>query len=468
VRYLARGALSCVTLLPVETVFTNKQLQTLRAAVGCAVLDVNDSAYETARKVWNGMIDRRPLAIVRCSNISDVMQAVRFAREQDLPVSVRGGGHSVPGKAVADGALMIDLSRMKSVHVEPSRQIAIAQAGVTWGEFDGEAEKFQLATTGGVISSTGIAGLTLGGGIGWLMGKHGLACDNLLSADVVSAEGKHMSANTSENEDLFWAIRGGGGNFGVVTAFEYRLHRLESVYGGIIAYPRRQAMDLLRRYRDITLTAPDELTAYAALITGHGEAVAAIAMCHSGQSKVAEKDVSQVLLDSAPMMDVTGRKKYSEVQSMLDATAPAGLHYYFTCPFLRELTDEAIQSIVEHCASAPTEQTQVVIEHMHGAASRVPEAETAFGLRRVQYSINIMPAWDGPALTEKCITWARNFAADLRAFGAMDAYVNYLGDEGIAAIRASYGNNYERLAHLKRKYDPENFFCFNQNIAAAV
>jgi hypothetical protein len=443
---------------------TDKQLKDLRANVACPVLDVSHIDFEKARRVWNGMIDRRPLAIVCCSSISDVMQAVRFAREVNLPFSVRGGGHSVAGKAVADGALMLDLSRMKNVKVDPSRQRVTAQAGLTWGEFDRETEKFHLATTGGVISSTGIAGLTLGGGIGWLMGKHGLACDNLVSADLVNAEGGHLSVSASENADLFWAIRGGGGNFGIVTAFEFRLHQLESVHGGVILYSRTTAVDLLRHYRDLTLTAPDELTAYAALMIGHGTPMAAIALCHSGERDSAREEVAQFRLNDTPIADMAGEKKYSEIQSMLDFTAPAGLHYYFTCPFLRDLTDEAILAIVEHAESAPTEQTQIVIEHMHGVASRVPVAETAFGLRRVQYSINIMPAWDNPALAEKCIAWARDFASDIKSFGASDAYVNYLGDEGAAAIRASYGANYERLLMLKAKYDPENVFRFNQNI----
>lgn len=443
---------------------TDKQLQDLRANVACPVLDVGHTDFETARRVWNGMIDRKPLAIVCCSSISDVMQAVRFARQADLPFSVRGGAHSVAGKAVADGALMIDLSRMKSIQVDPRRQTVVAQAGLTWGEFDRETEKFHLATTGGVISSTGIAGLTLGGGMGWLMGKHGLACDNLISADLVNAEARHIPVSASGNEDLFWAIRGGGGNFGIVTAFEFRLHQLASVHGGVILYSRSRAVELLRHYRDLTITAPDELTAYAALMTRHGTPMAAIALCHSGQCTAAREELAQFHLNGSPIADLTGERKYSEIQSMLDFTAPAGLQYYFTCPFLRELTDEAILSIVEHAESAPTEQTQIIIEHMHGLASRVPVAETAFALRRVQYSINILPAWDNPALAEKCIAWAKNAASDMKSFGASDAYVNYLGDEGAAAIRASYGANYDRLSALKAKYDPENVFRFNQNI----
>jgi FAD/FMN-containing dehydrogenase len=436
--------------------------------MGCPVLCEGDEGYETARRVWNGMIDRRPRWIVRPHSIADVMQAVRFARESGLPICVRGGGHSFSGKSVADGALMVDLSLMKIIQIDPRQQSAIVQSGVKLGEFDGETEKYGLATTGGVISTTGVAGLTLGGGLGWLMGKHGLTCDNLISADLVSAEGKHMKASATDDADLFWAIRGGGGNFGIVTAFEFQLHPLKSVYGGVLLYPRGRAIDLVRQYRDLTLKAPDELTAYAALMTGHGTPMAAVAMCHCGDPAAAERECREFLLADAPIADMTGEKKYTEIQSMLDFSAPAGLNYYSKCPFLRELSDDAIKAIVKHAASAPTEQTQVVIEHMHGAASRVPAGATAFGLRRVHYSINIMPAWDNPALAETCIVWARGFASAMEAFGASDAYVNYLGDEGAAAVKASYGSNYDRLARLKFRYDPENVFRFNQNIVGVA
>lgn len=436
--------------------------------MGCPVLCEGDEGYELARRVWNGMIDRRPRWIVQPQSISDVMQAVRAARESNLPICVRGGGHSFSGKSVADGAFMVDLSQIKSIQVDPRRRTVIAQGGVKLREFDAETEKYGLATTGGVISTTGIAGLTLGGGLGWLMGKHGLTCDNLISADLVDAEGRHLSVSANENPDLFWAIRGGGGNFGIVTAFEYQLHSLDSVHGGVLLYPREKAKDLIRQYRDITLTAPDELTAYAGLMTGHGTPMAAIVMCHSGDPEAAELETREFLLADAPIADMTGKKKYTEVQSMLDFSAPAGLNYYSKCPFLRELTDEAIDAIIAHAAMAPTEQSQVVIEHMHGAASRVPADATAFGLRRVHYSINIMPAWDNPALAESCIAWARSLAKAMEAFGASDAYVNYLGDEGMAAVKASYGPNYDRLAGLKSKFDPENVFRFNQNIVGAT
>jgi hypothetical protein len=411
------------------------------------------------------MIDRRPLVIVRPTSVADVIQSVRFAREHGIAASVRGGGHSVAGKSVAVGAMMIDLSLMREVQVDARKQTALAQGGATWGAFDFESEKFGLATTGGVISSTGVCGLTLGGGIGWLMGKHGLSCDNVISADLVNAEGNHLSVSATENEVLFWAIRGGGGNFGIVTALEFRLHELPSVHGGVMLYPRPLAVDLLRQYRDLTLNAPDELTAYAALLVGHGHPMAPIALCHSGPDEAGAAACKQFQLSSPPVADMVGKKRYTEIQTMLDFSAPAGLHYYFKCPFLRELTDEAIRAIVDYAERLPTEQSQVVIEHMHGVASRVPVADTAFGLRRVHYSINIMPAWSDPAQAEKCIGWAQDFASTLTSFGASDAYVNYLGDEGQSAVKASYGANHARLSRLKQKYDLDNFFRFNQNIA---
>jgi hypothetical protein len=447
--------------------FSERHLAALRQTLNCPILTADDQEYDLARRVWNGMIDRRPPVIVRPSSIADVMHAVRFAREYEISVSVRGGGHSVAGKSVADDAMMIDLSLMNEVHVNPSAQSALAQGGAKWADFDRQCERYQLATTGGVISSTGVCGLTLGGGIGWLMGKHGLSCDNVVSADLVSAEGSHLSVSASQNEDLFWAIRGGGGNFGIVTALEFRLHLLESVQAGLLLYPRSSAYDLLRRYRDVTINAPDELTAYAALLVGHGHPMAAIAMCDSCSTPVNAGVSAQFCLAEPPAADLTGTKNYTELQTMLDSTAPAGLHYYFKCPFLRELSDEVLRLIVDHCENMPTEQTQVVLEHMHGAASRVPVSETAFGLRRVHYSINIMTAWNDPGLAEKCIDWARTLSSALEAFGASDAYVNYLGDEGSSAVRASYGANYDRLAQLKTKYDPDNFFRFNQNIVPA-
>jgi FAD/FMN-containing dehydrogenase len=447
------------------TTLSGTQLTALRQAVSCTILDGDNAEYDTARRVWNGQIDRRPSAIVRATSIADVMRTVRFCREHGIKASVRGGGHSAAGKAVADGVLMIDLSLMREVQVDPGRKRAVALGGATWGEFDRACEASKLATTGGVISSTGVCGLTLGGGIGWLMGKHGLSCDNVISADIVSAEGNHVSASATQNEDLFWAIRGGGGNFGIVTALEFQLHDLDVVHGGVMLYPRPSAWDLLRQYRDITQHAPDELTGYAALLVGHGHPMVAVALCHSGEAEAGAAACKQFQLATPPAVDLTGAKKYTEIQTMLDFTAPAGRHYYFKCPFLRELTDGAIRTIIDYAENMPSEHTQITLEHMHGAASRVPASETAFGLRRVHYSINIVPAWEDPGEAQKCIDWARGLVALLEPFGASDSYVNYLGEDGASAVRASYGPNYEKLARLKKKFDPENFSCFNQNIA---
>jgi FAD/FMN-containing dehydrogenase len=412
------------------------------------------------------MIDRRPLLIARCLGLTDVAETIRFARNHDVPMTVRGGGHGVSGKAVLDGAVLLDLSAMKHVHVDPARHRAVAQAGATWGDFDPKTQTYGLATTGGVISTTGIAGLTLGGGIGWLMGKHGLACDNLVSVDVADASGKHLTASAEQNADLFWALRGGGGNFGVVTTFEYQLHPLSAVLGGVLLHPRQNALDLLRHYRDLTANAPDELTAYAGLMSGpDGAPLTAIALCHSGDDRTsAENDVGKFRRLAPPIADTVGWKSYAELQTMMDFTAPKGLRYYFKCAFLAELPDEALRTIVDYGESTPSPQSQILLEHVHGKASRVPPDATAFALRRNQYSLNIVATWHDPAMTDPCVAWVRAVAAHMDRFGTGDTYVNYLGEEGPEAVHAAYGVNYELLARLKRKYDPENFFRFNQNI----
>lgn len=451
-----------------QNMLSDTYLAALRNEVNGRILTGEDPEYDATRRVWNGMIGRRPSGIVRAASIADVLHTVRFCRERGIPASVRGGGHSVAGKAVADGALMIDLSHMNQVQVDPARKSAIAQGGARWGDFDSACQSYKLATTGGVISSTGVCGLTLGGGMGWLMGKHGLSCDNVISADLVNADGQHILASELQNEDLFWAIRGGGGNFGIVTAVELRLHDLDRVHGGVMLYPRSSAWDLFRQYRDITRHAPDELTAYAALMIGDGHPMASVAMCHSGSLGDGAAAARQFQLGTAPLADMTGEKNYTDIQSMLDFTAPAGRHYYFKCQFLCNLTDEAIRTIVDYGESMPTGYAQIILEHMHGAASRVPVGQTAFGLRREHYSVNVIPAWDDPSDAEKCIGWARGLGSLLKPLGASDAYVNYLGEEGSAAIRASYGVNYERLVLLKKKYDPDNFFCFNQNIPTSL
>jgi FAD/FMN-containing dehydrogenase len=298
------------------------------------------------------------------------------------------------------------------------------------------------------------------------MGKHGLACDNLVSADVVDASGHRLTASAEENPDLFWAIRGGGGNFGVVTTFEYQLHPLESVYGGVLLYPRQHAFDLLSHYRDLTAKAPDELTAYASLMYGpDGAPLAGIALCHCGPAGAAtENDVAPYRTAAPVIVDMVAWKSYAELQTMLDFTAPKGLQYYAKCAFLTELTDEALRTILRYAESAPTPQTAILLEHMHGNACRVQTEATAFALRRNQYSLNILPSWQDPSLTDRCIAWARAFAAEMERFGTGETYVNYLSEEGDKAVHLTYGRNYARLSQIKLKYDPGNFFRFNQNI----
>jgi hypothetical protein len=399
--------------------------------------------------------------------LSDVVEIIRYAQERGVPMTVRAGGHGFSGKCVMDGAVMLDLSLMKHVRVDPPRRRAVAQAGATWGDFDRQTQAHRLATTGGVVSTTGIAGLTLGGGIGWLMGRHGLACDNLVSADVIDASGRRVTASAEENPDLFWAIRGGGGNFGVVTTFEYQLHPLDSVYGGIFLYPRPHAFDLLSRYRDLTAKTPDELTAYASLMySPDGAPLAGIALCHCGQAGAAtENDVAPYRSAAPVIVDMVGWKPYTELQTMLDFTAPKGLQYYARCAFITELTDEALRTILHYSESSPTPQTAILLEHIHGSAARVPAEATAFALRRNQYSLNIVPCWQGRGLTDRCISWARAFAADMQRFGTGETYVNYLSEDSAEAVRLTYGRCYARLSQLKLKYDPGNFFRFNQNIA---
>ena len=414
------------------------------------------------------MIDRKPSVIVRPTGIADVIQSVRFAREHGLAASVRGGGHSVAGKSVADGVIMIDLSLMREVQINPGRQTALAQGGATWGEFDREGEKFGLATTGGVISSTGVCGLTLGGGIGWLMGKHGLSCDNVVSADLVNADGNHLSVSATQNEDLFWAIRGGGGNFGIVTALEFRLHELASIHGGIVLYPRPAAFDLLATVSRPDRNAPDELTAYAALLTGHGHPMAAVALCHSG-SNADRADVCKQFY-----LDVTARRRHDRRKEIHRTSNHARFHGSGGRALLLQMPvpprahrRRHSASILDHTEQMPTEQTQVVLEHMHGAASRVPVEQTAFGLRRVHYSINIMPAWTDPSMAEKCITWAQELCVStdrLRGVGCvreLSRRRRTVGGQGLLRrkLRAA--------RRLKKKYDPDNFFRFNQNIVPA-
>ena len=425
----------------------------------------SDDTYDAARRVFNAMIDKRPRMIVRCAGAGDVINSVDFARAHDLEVAVRGGGHSIAGKSVCDDGILIDLSPMKGIRVDPARRTAHAQPGLRLREFDHETQAFGLATTLGVMSDTGIAGLTLGGGIGWLNGKHGLACDNLLSVDVVTADGRYLTASAEENEDLFWGVRGGSGNFGIVTSFEYQLHSVGLVLGGMVLHEMSKATEVLRFYREFAPSCPDELsTLLVFLTTPDGNPVVAVNVCYTGSLEEGEKAVAPLRNFGTPLADLIRPMKYVEMQSLVDEAWPPGRLHYWKSSFLRAWKDEAIETIVHYSTAMPSPMSFVLFQQMHGAASRVGPAETAFAHRHEQYDFGIYAIWNDPADEEKNLAWAGEFWEAMQPFLERGVYVNNLGEEGEERVKAAYGPNYERLLALKNKYDPTNFFRLNQNI----
>jgi hypothetical protein len=444
-------------------------VQDFRASVRGELLRPSDAGFDTARKVWNGMVDKTPALILRCAGVSDVMTAVDFARSNDLLVAVRGGGHNVGGSAVCDRGLVIDLSRMKGVRVDPARRTARAEGGVTWGEFDRETQAFGLASTGGTVSTTGIAGLTLGGGVGWLVRKHGLACDNLLSVDIVTADGQLRTASASENEDLFWGLRGGGGNFGVVTSLEYRLHPVGPVLGGMVLYPQANARDVLRFYREFTRTAPEELTAYCGFLTApDGNPVVGVIACYSGPLETGEAVVRPLREFGTPAADLIQPMAYSQMNTLLDAAFPSGSQNYWKADFLKELSDDAIDVLVTQAGKMTSPLSAMVVEYYGGAASRVDEAATAFPHRQAQYDLIIAAQWANPMESDQHIQWVRETSEAAQPFASGRVYVNALGVEGEERVREAYGANYDRLVALKNTYDPTNLFRLNQNIKPTV
>jgi len=390
---------------------------------------------------------------------------VRIAREHDLLVSVRGGGHSIAGKAVSDGGLMIDLSAMKGIKVDLIARTVVAQPGLVLGEFDRETQAFGLATTMGVVSRTGISGLTLGGGVGWLVRKHGLACDNLISADVVTADGRLLTASATQHEDLFWGLRGAGANFGIVTSLEYRLHELGPIFGGGIVFPVEKTRDVARRWRDFTATCPDELTTQLLTVTfpklGR---VIAIGCCYAGPSESeGEKLLESLRSFGSPAADLLGPMPYVQLQSMFDPFFPPGRHAYTKANFLEVLSDEALDVFCEY-ATPPSPFTSGVLEHLGGAFARVAPDATAFAHRNYPYNFSIWSNWESAADTETNIGWSREFWEAMKPFMGAGAYVNYLEDEADPQSREAYGANYQRLVDVKNKYDSTNFFRMNHNI----
>jgi UDP-N-acetylenolpyruvoylglucosamine reductase len=447
------------------------------AALQGRLVRPGDETYDTARKIWNGMINKFPSLITYCADETDVVSAVRFAGENDLLVAVRSGGHTVAGNAVCNGGMVIDLSDMKQIDVDTSSSTADVQAGLRLGELDRGTQAYGLATSLGIVSKTGIAGLTLGGGIGWLMRRYGLTCDNLLSVDIVTADGSMITANASENADLFWGVRGGGGNFGIATRFKYKLHPVKDVLGGTLYYSIGKENDLFKTYRDYISTAPDELaTMLAFLITAppllpafpRGTTVAAIHVCYTGDLERGVEILSP-LRELGPLIGDTIRvMPFIELQSMLDAGAPPGLLNYWKSAYLASLDDNVIETISVYLTQMPSPLTQIHVQHLQGAVSRVKEEETAFSHRNALCALNIVSKWKDPDDSEINIEWTRDLAAALEPFST-GAYVNFMGDEGPERVRAAYSPaGYSRLVALKNKYDPTNFFSLNQNIKPSV
>ena len=441
----------------------------LKAGLRGQLLSPGDEGYDRARKLWNGMFDRRPALIARCAGAADVIRAVSFARDNRLAVAVRGGGHSFPGHSVCDGGLVIDLSAMKAIRVDIRKRTAWAQAGVKWIEFDHETQAFGLATTGGTDGDTGIAGLTLGGGLGWLSSKYGLTVDNLVSADVVTADGRLLTASATENQDLFWGLRGGSGNFGVVTSFEYQLHAVgPTILGGMVAYPLGRAKEVLRFYRQFAKAAPDDLTTYAAFVTPPGgETVAALFCCYCGPLDKGEEVIRPLRSLGSPVQDLLGPMPYVAQQRLFDGAFPAGSYYYAKAGSLADLTDEAIEVFAEYAATKPSPLSGVLVQTVCGAASRVKSDATAFPHRRLPYAPVIVSQWLDAATSEKNVGWARDFWKALDPLAGGGVYVNDLSHDDGDRVRTAYGANYERLAALKKAYDPDNLFRLNPNITPA-
>jgi hypothetical protein len=453
-----------------HAVLDDGAIQTLRSSMRGVLLQPEHNGYDEARKLWNAMIDRRPALIARCASPSDVMGAVKFARDHHLLVSVRGGGHNVTGIAVCDGGLMIDLSQMRSVRVDPIQRTARAEGGAKWLDFDHETQAFGLATTGGTASDTGIAGLTLGGGIGWLGGKYGLVSDNLISVDMVTAEGQLLRASSSEHADLFWGVRGGGGNFGVVTSFEYQLHPVgPMVLGGLLVHPFNQAKDVLTFYSEFSRGVPDELVTASGLLTSpDGHPVVAIAVCYNGPLEAGEEVLRPLREFASPVQDHIQPMPYAQVQRMFDETWGIGRQYYVKAPWCNAISRDAIDILVEHFAEVTSPQSVAVWFQKNGAMSRGPHDQTAFGHRDAQYLLVIASIWLDPGNPEPHVGWARRLSDAIAPHTTGSDYVNDLGseaEEGRARIKAGYGANYERLVAVKNRYDPSNFFCHNSNIS---
>jgi FAD/FMN-containing dehydrogenase len=441
----------------------------LKPAIRGELVLPDDPGYARARRVRNGMIDKMPAAVIYCADTDDVIASVNFARTRNLAVAVRAGGHNVAGSSVCDAGVVIDVSRMKRIEVDPAGRVAHAQAGLNLGEFDAATQAYGLATTMGVNADTGMAGLTLGGGFGKLGRKHGLSCDNLLAAEIVTADGRVLRASATENADLFWAIRGGGGNFGIVTRFDYRLFPVGPLLlAGSVLYAYSNAREAMRFYHAFANTAPDELSLDAALVTGpSGDRCFSISACYVGPIDEGERVLKPLRDHGVPVEDRIAPTSYLQIQSAGDTIFPRGRRYYWKAQFMREITDEAIDLLLAHYIAAPT-GSRIVFQQVGGAISRIPIADTPYANRDALYDCFPISIWDDSADDEAHIQWARDLWDAMRPFSTGGVYANNLGEEGADRIRAAYGENYPRLVAVKNKYDPTNFFRLNQNIRPTV
>ncbi len=448
---------------------------------GGELLHPGDAAYEEARRIWNGAIDRRPAVIARCRDAADVVSALQFARERELEVAVRGGGHGVAGHSVCDDGIVIDLSPMRGVHVDPLARVARVQAGALLGDLDSATQAFGLATPAGIVTHTGVAGLTLGGGIGWLTRKLGATVDHLRSARVVTADGDIVTASDDENPDLFWGLRGGGGNFGIVTEFEFGLHPIgPTVLAGPVYYALEEGVEVLRRYRDVVADAPDELMTILHLRQApplpflpealHGRPVVAVVACWSGDLKQGERAVQPLRELGTPLADLVKPRPFLELQGLFDGAVPHGWHYYWKSVETPPFEDATIDVLVEHTERITSPRSFTIIFHLGGALARVPEDAMAYPQRDAAFDVNITTVWlDGDERADEHVRWTREFHAALEPYTGGRVYVNFLGDEGQSRVRAAYGEaKYARLAALKSRWDPANVFHLNQNIEPSV
>jgi FAD/FMN-containing dehydrogenase len=440
-------------------------IQAIKANFHGELFQPSDSGYDHARKIWNASINKNPALIARCSGVADVVTAVNFARENNLLTAIRGGGHNVGGRALCDDGIVIDLSQMRSIHVDPEKRTVRAQGGATLGDLDRETHVFGLAVPSGVVPKTGIAGLTLGGGVGWLIRKYGMSIDNLLSCQIVIADGSVLTASATENPDLFWALRGGGGNFGVVTSLEFQAHPVHTVVGGMVVYPRAAAVDVLRNFRDYLESAPDEVTAYAAFLhTPDGTPVIGIVLCYCGDPAEADRVLAPLRKFGSPLVDAVQPMPFPAMQAMFAPSFPDGNHNYWKSCLLRKLSDDAITTTVNQANQMTSPLSFIVLEYYGGAAGRVANDATAFAHRDLPWDILIPAQWTNAAETAIHRDWARATEQALRAFSTGAHILGALDVESEDVVEKTFGANLPRLAAIKSKYDPANFFRVNQNI----